>query len=82
MIKEISKEIENQILNKKTEIKKEYIPKSLFDNEYLNEPDDMELHFNFGYIYDKNIVPVLPYGEKFLREIEELKQLRNSWKNK
>ena len=36
MIKEIAKEIENQILNKKTEIKKEYIPKSLFDNEYLN----------------------------------------------
>lgn len=43
-----------------------------FDNEYLDEPDDMELHFNFGYIYGKNIVPVLPYGEKFLKKIGEL----------
>ena len=54
-----------------------------FDNEYLDEPDDMELHFNFGYILNKNIVPVLPYGEKFLNEIEKLNQIRNSWsKNK
>ena len=47
-----------------------------FDNEYLDEPDDMELHFNFGYILNKNIVPVLPYGEKFLNEIEKLNQIR------
>lgn len=54
-----------------------------FDNEYLDKPDDMELHFNFGYILNKNIVPVLPYGEKFLNEIEKLNQIRNSWsKNK
>ena len=54
-----------------------------FDNEYLDEPDDMELYFNFGYISNKNIVPVLPYGEKFLNEIEKLNQIRNSWsKNK
>ena len=50
-----------------------------FDNEYLNEPDDMEIHFNFGYICDKNIVPVLPYGKKFLKEIKELNQIRDSW---
>ena len=50
-----------------------------FDNEYLDEPNDMKLHFNFGYIYNKNIVPVLPYGEKFLKEIEELNLIRDSW---
>ena len=54
-----------------------------FNNEYLDDPDDMELYFDFGYISNKNIVPVLPYGEKFLKKIEELNQIRNSWsKNK